>query len=162
MWPLGGSPHLDIKAWTKSCTASVSQARTPGERGLYGNPFLQTRGQKSYWPIKMEPSRAGWPRASRSNIYHGRCALERRSSVPQRRDSRALVLAHLLRGLILGKSLTDSEPQFPPLSDGLQLALPISPRPLGEGHRESGGNIVGNGGSSSASGGKRKPRLGVS
>lgn len=97
-----------------------------------------------------------------TNTYHGRCALERRSSVPQRRDSGALVLAHLPRGLILGKSLTDSEPQFSPLSDGLQLALPIFPRPLGEGHREkSGGNIVGNGGSSSASGGKRRPRLGV-
>ena len=50
-----------------------------------------------------------------TNIYHGRCALERRSSVPQRRDSGALVLAHMLRGLILGKSLTDSEPVSSPL-----------------------------------------------
>ena len=42
------------------------------------------------------------------------CALEQR----RRTDRAASVLASLLRGLVLGKPLTDSELWFPALSDG--------------------------------------------
>lgn len=54
------------------------------------------------------------------------CALEQRYAVPRRRmDRAASVLASLLRGLVLGKPLTDSELWFPALSDGTIIGAPI-------------------------------------
>ena len=51
--------------------------------------------------------------------HYGKCALEQWSAVPWRKKDRAAsVLASLLRGLVLGKPLTDSELWFPALSDG--------------------------------------------
>lgn len=61
-------------------------------------------------------------------------------------DRAASALASLLKGLVLGKPLTDAELRFPAPSDGQQSALPIFSRPLGEGHGERAEEILGEGG----------------
>lgn len=134
----------------------------PGELGLYGNPLPQTRSQKSYWPMEMEPSRTGWPRASRPQILI-MAAMSWISGLLSQEGSTMEPL------FCTQCSLADSGPRFPHLSDGLQFALPIFSRPLGGSTEKGGGRVVRSGsatlscpGSSSASGTRRRrPRLGV-
>ena len=104
--------------------------------------------------------------------HYGKCALEQWSAVPWRKDRAASVLASLLRGLVLGKPLTDSELWFPALSDGTIIsAAHLFQGPWEEAMERRAEEILRGGdggptwscpGSSSASGGLRRPRLPVS
>lgn len=123
---------LPLSSWSWRVTAPWCP---PGELGLYGNPLPQTRSQKSYWPMEMEPSRTGWPRASRPQILimaamswiSGLLSQEGRTMEPL---------------FCTQCSLADSGRRFPHLSIGLQFALPIFSRPLGGSTEKGGGRVV--------------------